>query len=452
MVTTALDLEELGEQAVAIARGDVPPEYDAWVRVLAVDTLGALVGGLRYPPVRALGQALATAGDDEFASMVTLGSAATWLDADSGGSFHPHGDRLPPVPTAHPAPHALPVILRRAAGDADDAALLHALAAGSELGMRLGAGSTLRLGLHPHGIHGQAAAAVTWAVLEGADASAVGRAFARGAALPLAATLAVPTGGGTARNLWTGLGCYYGVLAGSSEYDTAGVRGIDVRRLTALYDGAVCTELDTEVLLGMRDRWRLRSSYLKPYACARWIHPALDALTHALDGRTADRVDAVEVDTFAFAASLGGTAPETDMAARFSLPFSLATLAVDGHLDAAGFLPERLARSSVRSLAARITTREDPAFSAALPAERPASVRVRWSDGTTSQGHVRNARGNPDVPLSTAEVERKFRANVGDLLSAETVDEVAGWLNVRPPVGSHMWRRVAAELEELLGW
>lgn len=446
---TVLDLDRLGEHALAAARGDLPDDVDQWVRVLAVDTLGALIGGLRYPQVRAFGRALNTSPSSGFATLVTLGTAATWLDADSGGSFHPHGDRLPPVPTAHPAPHALPVVLHSATDRHDDRALLHAFAAGSELGMRLGAGSSLRPGLHPHGIHGPAAAAVTAAALAGADAPALGRAFARGAALPLAATLAVPTGGGTSRNLWTGLGCYYGVLAGSSAVDEPGSREDDAARVAALFDGAVCTELDTDVLSGTPDPWRLRSSYLKPYACARWIHPALDALTEALAGRRVEQVRNIEVETFAFAASLLGNAPDTDMAARFSLPFSLATLAVDGHLDAAGFLPDRLTRPAVRDLAARITVRENPMFTAALPHERPTSVRVRFADATASDAQVRNARGNPDHPLPAAEIERKFRANVDDVLPAALVDAVTGWLAAPPVAGSRVLAEVASRLERV---
>ncbi len=61
-------------------------------------------------------------GDLPFGRLVTLGTAATWLDADSGGSFHPQGHRLPPVPTAHPAPHSLPVLLHAAAATASTTA------------------------------------------------------------------------------------------------------------------------------------------------------------------------------------------------------------------------------------------------------------------------------------------------------------------------------------------
>lgn len=435
----AVDLSELGRQARLIADRGAPAQVSRDVRRLFVDTLGALLGGLRYPAVQALGRDL---GSGPFGTILTLGTAATWLDADSGGSFHPHGDRLPPVPTAHPAPHVLPVLLE-AAADHDDAVLLRAFTAGTELGMRLGAGSSLRSGLHPHGIHGPAGAAVTAATLAGGDAAALGRAFARGAALPLAAILAVPMGGGTVRNVWTGLGSWYGAQAGlgalGGDDDTD-----DLPLLLALFDGAVCHELDPDVLMGADDPWLLRASYLKPYAAARWIHPACDALRIALGERSnrnrSGDIDSIEVRTFAFAASLLGAHPATDMAARFSVPFSLATLAIDGRLSAPEFLPERLVREEVIALAERVHVVEDPAFTAALPHQRPTAVIVRFTDGSRVRAEVRNARGNPSDPLSDAELISKLRANTGDLLPSAMVDELAGWVAADPPPGDLLAR------------
>lgn len=418
-----MDLTDLGAQATAIFAKPLPPNVSAMSRALLVDTLGALIGGLRYPEVRALARELGSA--DEFARLVTLGSAATWLDADSGGSIHPHGDRLPPVPTAHPAPHVLPVVLEAARSGVTDGRAVRSFAAGVEVGMRLGAGSSLRPGLHPHGVHGPAGAAVARAVLAGADAAEVGRAFSRGAALPLAALLAVPMAGGTVRNAWTGLGTYYGARAATAPGDAADV-------IPQLFDYAVCDELDPDVLMGTTEPWRLLHSYLKPYACARWIHPALDALREAVHDHPGGPVSDMEVTTFAFAASLTGTRPQTDMAARFSLPFSLATFAVDGRLAADGFLPDQLVRPEVIDLAERVTVIEDPDFTAALPQERPTTVRVRFADGAEREIAVRNARGNPDDPLPADEIATKLRHNVGDLLPADEVDELAGWLVTEP--------------------
>lgn len=425
---TELDPRALADFCHDLCLEDAPGPVQDMARTLLVDTLGCLVGGLRYPAVRALGERLGARGTvaDEvpFGWLVTWGSAATWLDGDSGGSFHPQGHRLPPVPTAHPAPHVLPVLLHHAlVGRHDDAELLRVFLAAMEVGLRFGVGTTLRPGFHPHGIHGPVAAAVAHALLSDLDRPATADAILLGLSQPLGATLTVPMRGGTVRNVWTGLGTFLGAQAASRA--AAGTRG-DAGTVRELFDGVVSTDWDlAEIQEDLGSRWRVVDSYLKPYACARWIHPAVDAFAEAAVAAGRDpepglhqQVNRIEVRTFAFAASLDARRPATDMHARFSLPTCLAAFAVHGALVADTFLPDQLGHPGVAATAALVSVSEDPHFTAALPAERPTSVAVTWRDGTTSSVTVRNARGNPDNPLSMGEVERKFRANVGSVVDA----------------------------------
>ncbi|MFI7426661.1 MmgE/PrpD family protein [Micromonospora sp. NPDC049836] len=446
---TGIDTARIAAFAHHSSLDDAPAEVVGFTRALLLDTLGALLGGLRYPAVRALGETLrpAAAGDLPFGRLLTLGAAATWLDADSGGSFHPQGHRLPPVPTAHPAPHSLPVLLHAAASGIDDRRLLEIFLIANEIGMRFGVGTTLRPGLHPHGIHGPIAAAVAAALWYDLSPAATATAVELAGSVLMAATLAVPMNGGTVRNLWTGLGAYHGAAAARRAAD--GVTGSPAL-LGELLDGLVCTDLSTvDLTAGLGTRWRLADSYLKPYACARWVHPALDAFRAAVAGvpdpvRDRGGLAAIEVDTFAFAASLSAVEVSSDLHARFSVPVSLATLALDGELAAAGFLPDRLARPEVGALAALVELREEPAFTAALPGERPTRVTVRWRDGGAASATVRNARGNPDDPLSPAEVAAKFRRNAADVLTPATVEAVV--TGVLDGAGGDTLARVAAEV------
>ena len=423
---SGLDVSPVAEFVTSTAT--LPAEVATAGRLLLLDTIGALAGGLRYPPVQALGRALGAGGHGmvPYGRTVTLGTAATWLDADSGGAFHPRGDRLPPVPTAHPAPHALPVLLHEAARQqCANAELVRVFVLACEIGLRFGVGTSLRPGLHPHGIHGPIAAAVAACLLHGHDAATTARAIELAGAMLMAATLAVPMAGGTVRNLWTGLGAWYG--ASAAVWAASGMPSA-TEVLIDLLGVSVCTELSPdEVTGGLGHRWRILDSYLKPYACARWVHPSLDAVLLALrrlpgaPARPAD-VDRIEVQTFAFAASLDGVAPTSDLHARFSVPLSVAALLHDGHLHADSYLPDGLARPSLSALARRVRLVEDAAFSAALPRQRPARAVVHLHDGRNACAEVRGARGDPGSPLSVAEVVDKFTHNVGDLLPVELRD------------------------------
>jgi 2-methylcitrate dehydratase PrpD len=46
------DVAAIGRFAAGTRLDDVPDDVVAFARLLLVDTLGALLGGLRYPPVR----------------------------------------------------------------------------------------------------------------------------------------------------------------------------------------------------------------------------------------------------------------------------------------------------------------------------------------------------------------------------------------------------------------
>jgi len=453
--TLTLDLDALGEFAAGSAAADIPEETWRFGRILLLDSLGALLGGLRYPAVRELGASLGTApqGPAPFGWLTTLGSAATWLDADSGGSFHPAGARIPPVPTAHPAPHVLPTLLHALLGEGvDDASAIHAFVVGCEVGLRFGVGTSLRVGLHPHGIHGPIAAAVAAGVLAGDSATTMTRAIELAGSLPLAATLAVPMYGGTVRNVWTGLGSYYGALA--AELARLG-QPSDHQLLPRLYGGVVTTDADPEEICGgLGRRWRIQDSYLKPYACARWVHPTLDALRTALvhaGSPAPEAITGIEVETFAFAASLDTPGGESDLHARFSVPRCAASVVIDGRLDADGFLPGSFDRPEVIDLIERIRVSEVPEFSAALPTERPARVTVRTA-ASVGVGEARNARGNPDSALTVAEVVEKFTGNVGSYLARDVLEPVIATLTAdgaaSRATGGHNLRQLALSLTD----
>jgi 2-methylcitrate dehydratase PrpD len=306
-------IRRLAEFAVDVGQSPISPEVEHFGRLLLLDSLGALVGGTRYPAVRAMrdlfgGQRLA-GSDLPFGPLFTLGSAATWLDADSGGSFHPEGHRLPPVPTAHPAPHVLPVILHGAANGIEDNRLVRAFILAIEIGMRFGTATSLRPGMHPHGIHGPVAAAVGASVLRGHSATLTAAATTQSMATPMAARLHVPMAGGTVRNAWTGLGAYYGAKA---AVEAGNRQQLDAGTAARVLSTVVTTDMRLELLTdNLKSRWAILDSYLKPYACARWIHPILDATRSTLADRAhgpgVDAIHRIEVETFAFAASLAGS-------------------------------------------------------------------------------------------------------------------------------------------------
>ena len=177
-------------------------------------------------------------------------------------------------------------------------------------------------------------------------------------------------------------------------------------------------------------RWRIREQYLKPQPVCRWAQPAIEAAV-ALAARHCippERIARVRIATFAAAVRLGTRPPATTEEAQYALGFPVAAALARGRLGAAE-VTEGLRDPRVLGLLARIAVEEEPAFTARFPAERLAVVTIEREDGAVFASGPTAARGDPDSPLSDAEVAEKFRLLAEDLGPARRrriEDAVAG--------------------------
>ncbi|MFI6709379.1 MmgE/PrpD family protein [Nonomuraea sp. NPDC050478] len=104
-------------------------------------------------------------------------------------------------------------------------------------------------------------------------------------------------------------------------------------------------------------------------------------------------------------------APRTPYDAKFSLPWSVAALLLDGEVTLGTYEPGRLRRHDVAALAARVRTEVTPFPGVA--ADAPGHVRLRLAGGREVEGRVPSSAGGPGNPLSEAALLAKFTANAG---------------------------------------
>ena len=125
---------------------------------------------------------------------------------------------------------------------------------------------------------------------------------------------------------------------------------------------------------------------------------------------SADDIARVEVETYQTALDVTGNAdPTTEFEARFSLPFVVSSAFVHGSVRLDAFTHERLADPNVRRLMRQFELRADPAINAAFPGQRAARVIVHTTDGRRVEFFQPTRKGDPDLPLSDAELDRKYR-------------------------------------------
>lgn len=392
--------------ARALRFEDLPPVVVERARLVMLDSLGAIIAGRAEPEVGKAAKALAkTARARRTGSpLVTAfldGTAGTMLEIDEGNQYA----------RGHPGIHVVPALLasarlRRVSGP--DA--ITALALGYEIGARIGMASKLRVTMHPHGVWGVVGAAVAVARLNRASAADFTSVINLSSSFGLTTSRRTMLEGATVRNTYAGASNMLGLMAW--DLVKAGFTG-EADGLGSVYGGIAADDWQPdEMVRELGERWEIARNYFKRHAACRYNHGALDALTRIVaeaGGRIApDDIASIAVDTYVWAAQLDHPAPQNMLAAKFSMPFSLATFIVNGAASLDAFRDDARNDPATRALARRITINEDPGLTARLPGQRPARVRVTFTDGRVLLAEALTNKGDTEDPYTAAEVEEKF--------------------------------------------
>ena len=161
----------------------------------------------------------------------------------------------------------------------------------------------------------------------------------------------------------------------------------------------------------------------KPYACARPIHNAIEC---ALLIREQERRPAADLERItvyrhpAWADYHTNSKPRTYHEAQMSLPYSVAVAFVDGAALLDQYSTERLADELVGWLAERVTIVRD----ASLPRGVSCRMVAEFRDGGSATSQVDHPKGSLRNPLSTPELEAKFRLLAKPVIGPDRVEKV----------------------------
>ena len=160
----------------------------------------------------------------------------------------------------------------------------------------------------------------------------------------------------------------------------------------------------------------------KNHACCGHAFAAIDgalALKESM-GVAAGEIARVRVGGYRATLEVAGIAdPATAAEARFSTPYLVATALTHGSVRLAAFEPPRLEDAETRALMRRVELALDPALDAAFPAQRAARVAIEARDGRRGEHLQRTRKGDPDLPLSDAELEGKYLELVSPVLGED---------------------------------
>ncbi|MCA3073509.1 MAG: MmgE/PrpD family protein [Rhodocyclaceae bacterium] len=184
---------------------------------------------------------------------------------------------------------------------------------------------------------------------------------------------------------------------------------------------------DAEAIVdGLGERWLLMDNAPKPYASAILSHPMVDAM-FAL--RTQPGVSPAQV------VRIGGRVnplairlesrpePADGLAARLSFQHAMAAAFVDGTCLPAQFTDARVHDPVVAGVRRSVEMTPDPA----MP-QHGCEVELSLADGRVLRQAIEHATGSPGRPVSDVQLEAKFLALAGTVLTAARARRLLGQL------------------------
>jgi 2-methylcitrate dehydratase PrpD len=205
------------------------------------------------------------------------------------------------------------------------------------------------------------------------------------------------------------------VLEGGHGLYAAFAGGHDGARLDGLLDTLGST-------------WELGELTLKPYPCGSIAQPYMDCAMRLRERVRPGEIAAIRCRTAAgpvprlWEPLAAKHAPPNGYAAKFSLPYLLATILVRGRAGLAEFADEAARDPEVLGLARRVGYELDATID--YPRQFVGDVEITLTDGRVLRERQDRPRGGPDAPLTPAQIEAKFRGNAGLALPADKVERI----------------------------
>ena len=193
----------------------------------------------------------------------------------------------------------------------------------------------------------------------------------------------------------------------------AGVTGaLDILDGERGFGNAMCRSPDwTHAADGLGSDWTITRMTQKNHAACGHVHAAVDAVIDLAreHGLTLANVRRIRVGSYAKSKEICGNAnPTTAFEAKFSMPYCLAAALVTGRVRVAAFEPAALADPAIREVIGRIEHTVDDGCQAAFPKARSARVAIETTDGRVFDRFSPTRKGDPDAPLTDAELNDKY--------------------------------------------
>ncbi|MFI5614869.1 MmgE/PrpD family protein [Amycolatopsis sp. NPDC051903] len=436
-VSTRPVTRELATFAAGLRYESLPPEVVAMAKRCVLDSLGCGIYGSATPwadavarTVGQLGQAPAASGWGRVVRADALGTAMINGTAAQGYELDDCHDQS----MSHYGAGVVPAVIAvaEAMGPFDGKQLITAVAAGYEVGTRVGntvSPSAFHRGFHPCGLTSTFAAAAAVATLLELDTEQYINTL--GLAGSQAAGLMAAQFGAMAKRFHSGKAAQNGIIAAlAAREGLTGVRDV----LEAPY-GGFCSTYSAEYDLdyattGLGEHWEILRNGFKQYSSLASSQTSVDALRaiRARGGIKPGDVEHVKVETTEMVYVHCGWpyVPNGEtIAAQMNLPYTAAVTLIDGTAFIDGYTDDRLADPQILELAGRVEVVVAPDLDALGKDEmRAVRVTLTTKSGEQLTESVLYRSGHWKNPISDEDLAAKFRNLATRVITDEAAQKI----------------------------
>lgn len=433
--------EQLGRAWSGLSYSDLPSSVVGSCKEHVLDTLAVAIAGASTPEARRAVAALAGPGGDGRTGVTVWGTdlrlAPSQAALANGTAAHAR-DFDDTGGVDHSGAVVIPAVLAAAeASAADGPTVIAAAVAGYDVGYRIllalgGYAVHNGRGWHSTGTVGTFAAAAGASKCLGLGAEQFGHAL--GIAGSFAGGVwAFLADSAMTKRLHAGKAAETGLeaaLLAQAEFTGPGqIMEAEWGGFYTTYNGGVSDP--PAALDNLGHEFLISNAGIKPYACCRAIHSAIDAMLALIDQRGLDAGDITRLLIHASRQSINMVSvdPVTNVfSAQFSMPYALAVAACSGSAGLDQFDPPRTGDPRVRDFMSRTSMILDPA----IPNGDGPRLDVTLSTGerlTLPTSRLNDAKGAPWNPLSHEEVVNKAISLIQPRLGAATARRIVSCID-----------------------
>ena len=338
---------------------------------------------------------------DRYSAALANGSSGSWCEVDTG--------YLPAV--CHASLYCLPAILAEGEAMGNTVTeMLRAFLCGYEVVARLARAFEYdELMLHPHGSLAAIGSATAIGFLRNFSKETIFNTICTSATLVNPAPFKHAIEGGLIRNIWAGIGATNGLRA--ADLTNIGITGTS-KSLYNVFVETFGAKFNVEnIVPELEFKWAVMQSYHKQFACCQYSHSAVEAALQILPKFNYKDIKKITLKTHWRGKLLSNLAPETTLAAKFSMEHIIATSIYHGSANVEAFNSETLDNSEIRQLREKINMylynpQPEP------PNDRPAEISIHLSNGEKYIQECLIAEGSASKPFTDQTIKNKINSTL----------------------------------------